>query len=190
MAQEVGTAYVTVMPSTKGLGKLIEDDIDDGVKSGTKQGGTSFLAGAGKWVKTAGVAGAALTAAFAIKGGISRLISIDDAEGKLRGLGYSSEQISAVMNNALGSVKGTAFGLGDAATAAAGALASGIKPGDQLQKYLTLVGDAATIAGADFNEMGLIFNKVTAKGKVGMEEINSSPSAASRSCNGWPSSTA
>lgn len=172
MSQELASGYVTVIPTTKGLSKGIENEISGGVDGGTKRADKSFLASTGKWVATAGIAGGALVAAFAIKGGIERLLSIDEAEGKLRGLGYSSEEISGIMNSALGSVKGTAFGLGDAATAAAGALAAGIQPGQQLQKYLTLVGDAATIAGADFNEMGLIFNKVAAKGKVGMEEIN------------------
>ncbi|MFA7265208.1 MAG: tape measure protein [Candidatus Nanopelagicales bacterium] len=172
MSQEIGTAYVTVLPSTKGLGRQIERDIDGGVASGTKKGGSSFISGVGKWVGRATIAGAAIAGAFTIKGGISRLMAIDDAQGKLKGLGFSTEEIAAVMDNALASVKGTAFGLGDAATAAAGAIASGIKPGKDLENYLKLVGDAATIAGTDFNEMGAIFGKVTAKNKVGMEEIN------------------
>lgn len=172
MGQEIGSAYVTIIPSTKGLGRQIERDIDGGVATGTKKGGSSFLAGVGRWVGKATLAGAAVAGAFTIKGGISRLMAIDDAEGKLKGLGYSTEDIAAVMDNALAAVKGTAFGLGDAATAAAGAIASGIKPGKQLENYLRLVGDAATIAGADFTEMGAIFGKVTAKGKLGMEEVN------------------
>lgn len=70
------------------------------------------------------------------------------------------------MDNALAAVKGTAFGLDEAATTAAGAVASGVKPGKDLERTLRLVGDAATIGGTSMSEMGAIFNKVAASGKV------------------------
>jgi len=76
------------------------------------------------------------------------------------------------MKDALASVKGTAFGLDAAATTAAAAVASGIKPGQQLEKYLRLTADAATIAGISMEEMGSIINKVQAKGKAQMEDLN------------------
>lgn len=170
--QEIAQVYVTVLPSTKGLGKTIEGDIDKGVSGGTKKGDATFISTIGRWAGRATLAGAAIAGAFTIKGGISRLMAIDDAEGKLKGLGYNTQQIAAIMDNALSAVKGTAFGLGDAATAAASAVAAGIKPGVQLTKYLTLIGDAATIGGTSFNEMGAIINKVTTQGKAGMENLN------------------
>lgn len=172
MAQEIGTAYVTIQPSTRNFGKAIDGEIAGSVESGTKKGGNAFLAATGKWVGRAGLAGAAIVTAFTIKGGISRLMAIDEAEAKLRGLGFTAEGISTVMDNALAAVKGTAFGLGDAATAAASATAAGIKPGKELENYLRLIGDAATIGGTSFNEMGDIINKVTAKGTVGMDNLN------------------
>jgi len=70
------------------------------------------------------------------------------------------------MDNALASVQGTAFGLDEAATVAAGAVAAGIKPGKELQSTLKLVGDAATIAGTDLSSMGAIFGKVAASNKI------------------------
>ena len=172
LAQEIGTGYVTIQPSTKGLSKGIAEGIDEGVDTGTKSGGSKFLGAIAKWTARAGLAGLAVAAAFTIKGGISRLLAIDDAEGKLRGLGFTAEEISGVMGNALAAVKGTAFGLGDAATAAASATAAGIKPGKELERYLRLIGDAATIGGSSFNEMGSIINKVTTQGKAGMENLN------------------
>ncbi|MGY2062648.1 tape measure protein, partial [Nocardia gipuzkoensis] len=51
------------------------------------------------------------------------------------------------------------------------ALAAGIKEGGDLTKYLTLVGDAAAFANADLNEMGAIFNKVQATGKLQGDEL-------------------
>lgn len=107
-----------------------------------------------------------------IAGGIGRLLNIEDAQAKLRGLGHDTRVVDQVMTDALASVKGTAFGLDAAATAAAGAIASGVKPGADLERTLKLVGDAATIAGADFSEMGGIFNKVGASNRLTMSEVN------------------
>src|SRR5699024_7039293 len=42
----------------------------------------------------------------------------------------------------------------------------------ELQRVLSLTGDAATIAGTSMGEMGQIFNKVAATGKVQGEVIN------------------
>lgn len=76
------------------------------------------------------------------------------------------------MNNALASVRGTAFGMADAATVAASATAAGIRPGQDLERTLKLVADAATIAGTDMGSMGAIFNKAAASNKVQMDVIN------------------
>lgn len=109
----------------------------------------------------------------AIVKGFGRLQAIDDAEGKLRGLGHSAEAIENIMGSALDAVRGTAFGLGDAATIAAGAVASGIKPGEELTRTLSLTADAAAIAGSELSEMGDIFGKVAATNRVSMKEVNS-----------------
>ncbi|RRJ85899.1 hypothetical protein EG850_10950 [Gulosibacter macacae] len=125
---------------------------------------------------TNGITKPALAAATAVAGifavsGWNRLVAIDTARAKLKGLKMSAEDIDAVMANALASVKGTAFGLGEAATTAAGAVAAGIKPGQDLERTLKLVADTASVAGTDMNEMGAIFNKVAATGKLNGEVI-------------------
>lgn len=118
-------------------------------------------------------AGAAVGTLFgaALAKGFQRLSSIEEAEAKLSGLGNSAKTVTEVMENALDAVKGTAFGLGDAANVAASAVASGVKPGQELERTLRLVADASTIAGTDLNEMGAIFNKVAATGKIQGEVI-------------------
>ena len=121
--------------------------------------------------KPAIVAGTAL-AGITLAKGWSRMVQIDQAKAKLTGLGHSADDVSKIMDNALEAVKGTAYGMGEAATTAASAVAAGIKPGKELTRYLTLVGDAAAIAGADMGEMGSIFNKVAANGKISAEEMN------------------
>lgn len=125
-------------------------------------------------LKVGGIlAGVAATAAtFALKGGISRALNIENAEAKLRGLGHAGETVDLIMSNALASVKGTAFGLDAAATTAANAVAAGIKPGQQLEGVLKTVANSAALAGADMGEMGAIFNKVATSNKVQMDVIN------------------
>lgn len=118
----------------------------------------------------AGLAG--LLGGTALSKGFSRLLDIDTAQAKLKGLGHDAENVETIMNSATDSVKGTAFGLGEAATTAANAVAAGIEPGEELTKYLTLTGDAAAIAGTDMNEMGSIFNKVQTNNKIQAEEMN------------------
>ncbi len=115
--------------------------------------------------KPAAAAGAAL-AGLTLGKGWSRMVEIDNAKVKLDAIGLSGKEVNAVMNNALTSVKGTSYGLDEAATTAASAVAAGIKPGKDLEKYLTNVADAAAVAGTDMNEMGAIFNKVATKGKA------------------------
>ena len=111
-------------------------------------------------------------AGMAVEGGFNRALNIEQAQFKLQGLGHSAEEVDQIMENALASVKGTAYGLDDAATVAASAVAAGVKPGEDLERTLKLVGDAATISGRDMGSMGAIFNKVAASGKMTGEELN------------------
>jgi len=123
--------------------------------------GTAFKRGA----VVAGAAVAGLVGTTLVKG-FQRLSSIENATAKLEGLGHSAAEVQLIMDNALASVKGTAFGLDEAATIAATTVAAGVKPGQQLEATLRLVADAATISGGSLAEMGAIFNKVAASNKI------------------------
>ena len=118
----------------------------------------------------------AMTATSALVGltlvkGFDRLKGIDEAKAKLKGLGHDAESVEEIMNSALTSVKGTAYGLDEAATTAASAVAAGIKPGKELTRYLSLTADAAAIAGSSMSEMGSIFNKVQTSQVAYTEEL-------------------
>lgn len=136
----------------------------------------SSAANAFKSISTAIVGvGAGATLALgklAATGGFNRALSIEDARAKLKGLDHDAGSIDEIMNNALASVKGTAYGLGDAATTASQLVASGVKQGDQLTRVLKTVGDSAQISGRDFTEMGSIFSKVAASNKLQGEQVN------------------
>lgn len=116
--------------------------------------------------------GGVLTAGKFIKGGMDRLMGVDTAQAKLMALGHNAQGVEMITTNALDSVTGTAFRMEEAVTTAATAVAAGIKPGMQLENYLSLVGDTAAIAGSSMTEMGSIFNKVTTSGRVQTQELN------------------
>ncbi|MCC5781373.1 hypothetical protein CRM73_00120 [Kocuria sp. CCUG 69068] len=174
MAIELVPAYVPLMPSMKGIKSHVARELNSsGIASVATQSGQSMgsrmASGLGSTLKTgAKVAGAGVAAVLgtALVKGFGRLSAIENAEAKLKGLGNSGEATAEIMANALASVKGTAFGMDEAATTAASAVAAGIKPGKELTGYLSLVGDAATIGGTSLAAMGSIFNKVATSGKV------------------------
>jgi tape measure domain-containing protein len=155
-------------------GQIVLDYDDKGVKQaegGLEKAGSSVGRFAKTAVGTLAIIGGTI-AGIAVGGGISRALNIQDAEAKLRGLGNTTEDISRIMESATAAVTGTAFGLDKAATVAASAVAAGIKPGEELTKYLTLTADAATIAGVSLDEMGSIINKTTTSGKVYTDNLN------------------
>lgn len=122
----------------------------------------NVLKNVGFGVATAGAIGLGV----ALKKGFTRLTGIENAQAKMRGLGYDTKNVDLIMENALSSVKGTAFSLDSAATTAAGAVAAGIKPGKELEGVLGTVANSAAAAGTGMDEMGGIFNKVATTGKA------------------------
>ena len=181
-----GHATVEVAPSFKGFvsesskeatraGNAAAVSFNKSMSAGVEQPGkfkamgsamASHVGGAFKiGMGAAGAAGAGLVGTALTKG-FQRLTAIDDAKAKLTGLGNSASSVDAIMKNAMASVKGTAFGMGEAATTAAGATAAGVKPGKDLERTLKLTADAATIAGTDMSTMGSIFNKVATSNKI------------------------
>lgn len=137
-------------------------------KESTTLTGKVFHGVTGVLKKGALVTGAAVSgilSASLIKG-FQRVDAIENAEAKLKGLGNSAKNVKIIMDNALKSVLGTQFGLGEAATTAAGAVAAGIKPGQQLKHYLDAVANSAASSGMSMQDMGNIFNKVAAQGKA------------------------
>lgn len=122
-----------------------------------------------------GLAGATVAAAglgAVLTKGFTRLANIEDANAKLRGLGHTAQEVQTIMTGALAAVKGTAFGLDEAASVAASAVAAGIKPGKDLNRVLGTIADTATIAGSSFSEAGAIIDKVAASNRLSLEEVN------------------
>ncbi|WP_284986962.1 tape measure protein [Arthrobacter sp. fls2-241-R2A-172] len=178
MADEVGSGQVAITPVFPGFRTKVTSEVEASGSEGGRRFSTAFgsaVKGIGSIVGKSLLAGGAIVGAIgaiSIKGGISKALQIEDATAKMKGLGNNTETVSEVMSNALASVKGTAFGMGDAANVASTALASGIKPGEEMSKYLTLVADAASTAQVPLGEMGTIMGKVTNSGKVTNDVLN------------------
>lgn len=169
----IGVVYIEVAPSGKDFGKKLEGDITQAADNAAKTGGTSILGKFGGAFGKIGKVGlgaigtiAGGITALAAKGGFQRALAIENAQAKLKGLGHDSKSIAEIMNNALASVKGTAFGLGDAATVAATQSAAGIKSGQQMTNVLKTVADTAQISGRSLTDIGTIFSSVAARGKL------------------------
>lgn len=169
---ELGVGYISIVPEVSKISPGIEKALK-GAEPGVANQGKSLGSTLGSKLTTtlkasamgAGVAAGGFLAAGLTKG-IGRLNSIEQAEAKLKGLGNSTKQVGSIMENALASVNGTAFGLEEAASSAAGLVAAGIKPGQQLETTLKTVADTATIAGTNMQDMGTIFGSVAARGKL------------------------
>ena len=109
---------------------------------------------------------------MAISGGIDRALNLENARAKLSTFTKSTEQLDEIMKNVGDSVDGTAFSMDSAATVAAGLFAAGIKEGDEMTRSLKLVADTAQVSGRSMDDIGAIFNKVAANGKLTGEELN------------------
>lgn len=173
MAQDIGTVYVQVKPSGKDFGKTLEGQITPSIDKAGAKGSTSLTSQLGSAFGKIGKIGLGTITtitggivALAAKGGFDRALNIENAKAKLKGLGHDSASVTEIMNDALASVKGTAFGLGDAATVAASLSASGVKQGGQLTNVLKTVADTAQISGRSLTDIGTIFGSVAARGKL------------------------
>lgn len=174
VATEIGTAYLSIVPSVKGFPDTLKKELggveDEIAKKSARGGfGRKIFGGLTKVAKGTGIAAGATFAASMVKG-FGRLSAIENAEAKLKGLGHTTGEVEAITKNALNSVKGTAYGLDEAAGLAGNLVASGIKPGKDLERILKLVGDSAAISGREMSDMGLIWMQVASKGKLTGED--------------------
>ena len=154
------------------------EDLDNTAKK--SRGFSSMLAdgfktmGKGALLGVGAKAGATIMSGVntAMQKGFARLESIEQADKMLQGLGHSTESVAKIMDNAMASVKGTAYGFGEAASLAATFIGAGVKEGEDLTRVLKLVGDTSAITGSSFQEMGSIWAKVAGNQKLTTEELN------------------
>lgn len=101
-------------------------------------------------------------------GGLSRALNIEQAQFKVKGLKGDWDKIYEDMDYA---VSGTAYGIDEAASAAAQFLASGVQTGDNMKAALRGISGIAAMASADYSSIADIFTAAAGKGKVQAMEL-------------------
>lgn len=104
--------------------------------------------------------------------GFKRLVGLDSAQAKLKGLGYNGKEVERISKQVETAIEGGMTTMGEGVDIAAGALAAGVKEGAELEKYIGLVGDAAVGANRPVDEMAQIFNRVQGGGRLMTQELN------------------
>jgi tape measure domain-containing protein len=98
-----------------------------------------------------------------VTAGRNRAQNIENARFQLKGLGMDVDQI---MDDANYAVSGTAYGLDQAAKAAAQFGASGIKAGEEMKTALRSISGVAAMTNTDFTEIARIFTAIAGTGRV------------------------
>lgn len=106
------------------------------------------------------------------KAGWDRLVGLDSAQAKLKGLGYTTEDVGRISDQVTRAIEGGMTTMAEGVDVAAGAMAAGVKEGKDLEKYIQLVGDAAVGANRPVDEMAQIFNRVQGSGRLMTQELN------------------
>lgn len=173
MATNLATAYVEIIPSAKGIGAAISQELSGVESKATSHGskiGSKLSSGIKSTLKKGALgAGAAAGATLgrALQKGFGRLDAIEQARAKLMTLANNdAPMVDAAMKSVSDAVTGTAFATSEAADAAAMAMAAGIKPGREMTGVLSTIADAASFSNKEFSEVAPIFTKAINKGKV------------------------
>lgn len=104
-----------------------------------------------------------------VAGGAKRALALQQAKFQFQGLGLD---IQATMDAALNAVRGTAFGLDDAATAAASFGATGITAANGLETVLRSVAGVAAQTGSSYSQVANIFQTVAGNGRLMGDQLN------------------
>lgn len=176
MATELAKAYVTLIPSLKGADKTIRSELAgiDLSSSGSRMGDSlaggmvpKMKAASTAIIATLGGIGGAI-GSIAATGGMARALNLEQAQTMFKGLKLDWADYEQTVNDA---VNGTAFSLDSAALVAAQLASSGVGAGEQMKTALNACVGAAATFGTELGDVGGIFQKVAAKGKLSGDEL-------------------
>lgn len=125
---------------------------------------------------TKGITAPAAGAALAVGGitaalGWGRLVSVDTAQAQLKGLGYSAEDVERISGQLTDALEGGMLTMGEATSAAASGMASGVEEGQELTRYIKVLDGAVAGSNGTFDEMNQIFARVQGNGKLMTGEL-------------------
>ena len=115
----------------------------------------------------AATAAAGITAAF----GWKRLVAIDSAQAQLKGLGYSTEDVTRISGQLAKALEGGMLTMAEATNAAAAGMAAGVSEGKELTRYIQILDGAVAGSTGTFDEMNQIFARIQGSGKLMTNEL-------------------
>lgn len=98
-----------------------------------------------------------------VEGGKKRALNIEQAKFQFKGL---KMDVDATMESAMAAVSGTAFGLDEAAMAAAQFGASGMRAGDEMTAALRGISGVAAMTGSSYTDIANVFTSVAGNGRL------------------------
>ena len=104
-----------------------------------------------------------------VEGGAKRAMNIEQAKFQFEGLGMDVE---AAMKQANYAVTDTAYGLDEAAKAAAQFAASGMEAGDAMGKALRAISGTAAMTNSSYEDIARIFTTVSGNGRLMGDQLN------------------
>lgn len=173
VAKNISTQNGILSKSLSGVGKAsttftkVGNNLQ-GVSSKAGEIGSKFN---NSITKPAGIAAGAIGGMVGALG-FKRLMGMDAAQAKLKGLGYSGKEVEGISKQVTTAIEGSMTTMAEGTDIAAGGLAAGVEEGKDLEKYIKLVGDAAVGSGRPVDEMAQIFARIEGSGKVMTEELN------------------
>ncbi|ATL65147.1 tape measure protein [Nocardia terpenica] len=176
---ELGTGYVSVVPSTDKFGPGVDKALGQAQGSADTAGrsmGSRFAAGftgVFKSAVTAGGLGAAIFGGAALKSGLARLTTIQNATTSLTTIMGDAAQAGQLMEQVKQTVNGTPFNLDQFADVAKNLVAMNV-PAAKVPGYLTAIGEAAAASGKGAEGVSQVadaFGKMAATGKVSLDEV-------------------
>jgi tape measure domain-containing protein len=168
---ELGTAYITIMPSTKGMAKQIQNELGDAGDSGGKRAGGSFASSFESVLRGSAIGaalGGALSKAVGAIGGslgaaVSRLDTLDNYPKVMTSLNVATDEADGSISMMSDRLQNLPTRL-DAMASSVQGIYSAAKP---FGVSLT----TATKAGLAFNDMMLAGGQGTAVAEAAMEQF-------------------
>ncbi|MFI5781208.1 tape measure protein [Nocardia sp. NPDC051570] len=177
---ELGTGYVSLVPATgseftKGVDGALGQAQGSADSAGRSMGArfASGFTGIFKSAVAAGGLGAAVFGGTALKSGLQRLTTIQNATTSLTTIMGDAAQAGQLMEEVKKTVNGTPFNLDQFADVAKNLVAMNV-PAAKVPGYLTAIGEAAAASGKGAEGVSQVadaFGKMAATGKVSLDEV-------------------
>ncbi|MDU6161118.1 MAG: peptidoglycan DD-metalloendopeptidase family protein [Staphylococcus epidermidis] len=171
-AKSISSQSGVMSKSLEGIGKAGRsfDNIGNKIQNVSKNVGGVGEKMTNSITKPAGIAVGAVGGLVGALG-FKRLVGMDQAEAKLKGIGLAGKDVTKIQNQVSKSIEGSMTTMAEGTDLAAGALGSGVKEGKELEKYIKAAGNAAVGANVPVSEMGQIFSRVKGQGKLAGTEL-------------------